>query len=172
MPQSQLYPALAVSPAIALTSPANGASYPAAGTVPLAANVTTNNNVVRYVGFYNGTTLLGNVTNAPFQYSWTSVPLGSYNLYATVFYNGGWAINSATNTVSVINLVAPVISGISGGGLNYSGGNGSRFVLLKTTDLTQPRAAWARVQTNSSASGAFPLPLGSESRAFYTIKVE
>jgi hypothetical protein len=171
-PQSQLYPAVSVLPAIALTSPANGANYAAPATIPLAAGVTTNNEAIQYVAFYNNGSLIANVTNAPFQYSWTGVPGGPYNLSATAVYNAGWTVGSATNSVTVSSLSAPAISGISGGNLNYSGGAGSQFVLLKTTDLTQPRIAWLRVHTNYTSSGSFPIPLGSENHAFYTIKAE
>jgi hypothetical protein len=78
----------------------------------------------------------------------------------------------ATNTVTVTSLSPATISGISGNSLNYSGGLGSQFVLLKTTDLTQPRSAWARVETNTSPSGSFTIPVGSEPHAFYTIQSE
>src|SRR5262249_3365498 len=49
-------------PAIVLTSPANGTSYAAPGTVNLAANVTANGHSITAVRFFKGTTLLGQVT--------------------------------------------------------------------------------------------------------------
>jgi hypothetical protein len=172
VPQSQLYPAASVLPAIALTSPANGASFGVPAAIPLAANVTTNNETIRYVAFYNGASLIANVTNAPYQYSWSGASAGSYNLSAAVVYNSNWTVASATNSVTVLSLNAPAISGISGNSLNYSGGAGSQFVLLKTADPSLPRSAWTRVQTNTAVSGSFTIPVGSEARAFYTIKSE
>ena len=173
VPQSQLYPAASVLPAITLTAPATGSSYAAPATINLAASVTTNNTVIQYVSFYNGANLLGNIYYPPYQYSWPGVPAGTYNLTAAVVYQTNWVVFSAvTNTVTVSSLSPATISGISGGSLNYSGGVGAQFVLLKTTDPTQPRSAWARVQTNTTPSGSFTIPVGSEARAFYTIKSE
>jgi hypothetical protein len=172
VPQSQLYPGVSVFPTVALTAPASGASYLSPATIQFVANVTTNNNAVKYVSFYNGGTLLANVTNSPYQYSWTGVAAGSYNVSAAVVYNGGWLARSATNAVSVTSLSPAVISGLSNGTLSYSGAAGSQFVLLKTTDLSLPKSAWTRVQTNYTASGSFPIPVGSEAKAFYTIKSE
>jgi hypothetical protein len=172
VPQSQLYPAASVVPAVALTSPTNGASFSLPATIPLAASVTANNNVIKYVAFYNGSTLIANVTNAPYQYSWSGALAGSYKLSAAVAYNSNWTVASVTNSVTVLSLSAPAISGISGGTLSYSGGAGSQFVLLKTADPSLPRSAWTRVETNTTASGSFTIPVGSEGRAFYTIKSE
>jgi hypothetical protein len=159
-------------PAIALTSPPDGASYSTPATINLSASVTTNQNVIQYVAFYNGASLVASVTNSPYEYSWSGVTNGSYNLTAKVFYNTNWTVISATNKVTVTSLNAPAISGISGNSLNYSGGVGSQFVLLKTADLSLPLSAWTRDQTNTAPSGSFTIPVGSEARAFYTIKSE
>ena len=42
------------SPAIALTSPANGSAYVAPATISLAASVTANGHTITQVQFYNG----------------------------------------------------------------------------------------------------------------------
>jgi len=129
--------------------------------------------VIQYVSFYNGPTLIGSVTNAPYQYTWSGVPSGTYNLTAAVVYNANWREFAAqTNTVTVIALTGPTITGISGNSLNYSGGAGAQFVLLKADDVTTPLANWTRVATNTTPSGSFTIPVGSEARAFYTIKSE
>ena len=159
-------------PTIALNTPTNGASYYALASIPLAATVTSNNNAIASVVFYNGATPITTVTAPPYAYNWTSVGAGSYNISAKATYGAGNSAFSTTNAVSVLNLVAPTISGLSGNSLSYSGGAGLRFVLLKTTDLTQPKIAWTRDQTNTASSGSFTIPVGSEARAFYTIKSE
>ena len=54
-----------------------------------------------------------------------------------------WMVFSAqTNSVTVIPLIGPTISGISGNSLNYSGGSGSQFVLLTSNDVATPLASW------------------------------
>ena len=174
VPQSQLYPAASVLPAIALTSPANGASYPTSSPIPLAASVTTNHNVIQSVAFYNGASLIGSVTTPPYQYSWSGVPVGSYNLTAQVSYNTNWTVVSATNTVTVTapSLGAATISGIAGTSLNYSGGVGSQFVLLGTNVVSAPLTNWTRLATNPTPSGSFISPVGSDVLMFYRIKSE
>ena len=64
-------------PTIALTSPANGASYTAPATINLAASVTANGHTITKVQFYNGATLLGEDTTAPYTFTWSSVTAGS-----------------------------------------------------------------------------------------------
>ena len=130
--------------------------------------------MIQSVAFYNGPSLIGSVTTPPYQYSWSGVPAGSYAFTAQVFYNTNWTVVSATNNITVTapSLGAAAISGIVGNSLNYSGGVGSQFVLLSTNIVTAPLANWTRLATNTAASGSFTIPVGSEARAFYTIKSE
>ena len=67
-------------PTIALTSPANNAAFTAPATISLAANVTANGHTITKVQFYNGATLLGEDTNAPYAFTWSSVAAGNYSL--------------------------------------------------------------------------------------------
>ncbi|MBE0544383.1 MAG: fibronectin type III domain-containing protein, partial [Verrucomicrobia bacterium] len=73
-------------PTITLTSPASGASYTAPASVSLAASVTANGQTITKVQFYNGTTLLGEDTAAPYNFAWNSVNAGSYSLTARAVY--------------------------------------------------------------------------------------
>ena len=109
-----------------------------------------------------------------YQYSWSGVPVGSYNLTAQVSYNTNWTVVSATNTVTVTapSLGAATISGIAGTSLNYSGGVGSQFVLLGTNVVSAPLTNWTRLATNTTPSGSFTIPVGSDVRMFYRIKSE
>jgi hypothetical protein len=102
-------------------------------------------------------------------YTSGNIMLGYEDGFDSIGSSGGAVIYA---NARVINLASLVISGISGNSINYSGGAGSQFVLLKTTDLTQPRSTWTRVHTNNTPSGSFTIPVGSEARAFYTIKSE
>ena len=98
------------APTIALTSPANGASFTAPATVNLAASVTANGHTITKVQFYNGTTLLGEDTSAPYAFTWSSVPAGSYNLSARAVYDAGSTVNSAAVSITVANSTAPTIA--------------------------------------------------------------
>ena len=57
--------------------------------------------------------------------------------------------------------------------IDYTGGSGSQFVLLKSTDISTSRSTWARVATNPTTPGTFIIPvLPGEDTAFYSIKSE
>ena len=96
------------SPAIALTSPANGAVYSAPATIPLSATVTANGHTLNKVGFYNGTTLLVEDTTPPYSGTWSNVAVGSYTVTARVTYDGSNTLASAAAncTVATNSLVA------------------------------------------------------------------
>ena len=140
--------------------------------------MTTNNSVIQYVSFYNGANLLGNSYNAPFASSWANAPAGTYKLTAAVVYQTNWTAWSAvTNTVTVIND-APVTSMSLAAGpgtnftLNFSGGAGSQFVLVSSTNVATPLTNWTTVATTNVTPGSFTVPIGPGPAAFYRIKSE
>jgi len=108
-----------VPPAIALTSPANGATFTAPASINLAATVTANGNNITAVEFLNGSTVIGSDTTAPYAFAWSSVGAGSYTLGARAVYAGG-PVNAPTVGVIVnpaptppaapVNLTATVAS--------------------------------------------------------------
>ena len=96
-------------PTIALTAPANGAGYTAPATINLAANVITNGHSITKVQFYNGATLLGEDTSAPYSFTWSKVSAGSYSLTAQAVYDAGSTVASSPANVTVANP-APTIA--------------------------------------------------------------
>ena len=67
-------------PIVSLTSPGNGASFTTPATIDLTALASDAEGHLTRVEFYNGTTLLGTDTTAPYTFSWTNVPPGAYSL--------------------------------------------------------------------------------------------
>ena len=87
-------------PTVTIAAPASGANFIAPASVLINASVTDPaQNVVR-VDFYNGTTLLGQDTTAPYSFTWTSVAAGAYTLKATVVDATGYTA-SATTPITV-----------------------------------------------------------------------
>ena len=76
-------------PAVNLTSPANGAKFPAPATISLTATATDADGPIDRVEFFSGTTLLGADTSQPYSFTWSNVPAGLYNLRAVVYDPGG-----------------------------------------------------------------------------------
>jgi len=79
-------------------------SAPAA--INLAASVTANGHTITQVRFYNGSTLLGSATTAPYALAWNNVAASIYGLSATAVYDAGSTVVSPSTTVSVTNLIA------------------------------------------------------------------
>ena len=59
-------------PSIALTAPANGASYTAPATITLAASVTANGHTITQVQFYNGATCSAQSPPPPYAFPGTT----------------------------------------------------------------------------------------------------
>ena len=94
-------------PAVALTSPAPGASFTAPATLSLAASASDSDGTVAKVDFYSGSTLLGTDTDAPYQLSWPSVPAGTYNLTAVATDDRGASTTSSTVSITVADAPPP-----------------------------------------------------------------
>jgi len=99
-------PSVTIPPTVALTSPVTGASYSAPAAIKLTASVTANGHTITQVRFYNGSTLLGSATAAPYSLTWNNVTASIYGLTATAVYDAGSTVVSPSTTVSVTNLVA------------------------------------------------------------------
>jgi Bacterial Ig domain/Protein of unknown function (DUF642) len=85
-------------PVVTLTSPANNAYLVAPSSISLAATAnSTNGYAIASVQFFNGNTLLAQVSASPYAYSWNSVAPGTYTLTAV-----------ATDAHGGINASAPV----------------------------------------------------------------
>ena len=101
------------APTVVLTSPGNGATYAAGATVPLAANALDSDGTIVLVEFYFGVTKLGEVTNAPFSFSWLNPPAGTHSLTARAYDNRlGAAISSnifitVLSPPPVVNIISP-----------------------------------------------------------------
>ncbi len=90
-------------PGITLTSPADGAIYTAPATIDLSATVTANGHTINKVGFYSGSTLLGEDTTSPYTATWNNVVAGNYTVVARVTYDGSTTRDSAAANIMVVS---------------------------------------------------------------------
>ena len=93
-------------PAVAITSPVNGASFTAPATISLTANASDSDGTIASVTFYQGSTAIGTVSSAPYSFSWTSVGQGSYTLTAVATDNDGAVTTSVPVNVTVNSAAA------------------------------------------------------------------
>src|SRR5260370_16098464 len=76
-------------PTVSVTSPANGATLMALANITITASASDSDGTISKVDFYQGTTLIGTDTIAPYSFNWNNVAAGSYSLTARATDNGG-----------------------------------------------------------------------------------
>jgi RHS repeat-associated protein len=101
------------NPTVSLTAPADNARYlnPSSVTLSATAAGPELNDLLQKVEFYVNGTLTGTVTSAPYNFSWTSPPLGTYTLTAVATDSQGAQTTSAARTFVVTDQnQAPTVS--------------------------------------------------------------
>src|SRR6185295_19024473 len=106
-----------VPPTVSMASPANGATFAAPANLTLTANASDTDGSVTKVEFFNGTTLLGTKTTAPYSISWNNVAAGNYTLTARATDNAGaattsGAINITVNILPTVSISSPASGAI------------------------------------------------------------
>ena len=104
-----------VLPTVSLASPVNNSTYTAPATVTLGAAASDADGTISKVDFYNGATLLGTDATSPYQFTWSSVAVGTYTLTAKATDNLGAVTTSsivsitvtAANTPPTVSLTSP-----------------------------------------------------------------
>lgn len=101
---------------MSFTAPPSGATL--RGTVNVAANA-TDNVAIAHVDFFDGSTLIGSDSSAPFAVNWVTAGDGAHTITATAFDTAGLS-SSDTRAVAVDNtaptavVVAPAAGDVSG----------------------------------------------------------
>ncbi len=88
-----------IPPSVSLTSPSEGQSFTAPASIILSATASDSDGSITKVNFYRGTTLASSDTSAPYSFTASNVPAGSYTFSATAFDNSG--ASTSTNAVSI-----------------------------------------------------------------------
>ncbi|MBS1811906.1 MAG: PQQ-dependent sugar dehydrogenase [Acidobacteria bacterium] len=93
------------APSASITAPTNNAVFTAPASITINANAGDSDGMVAKVEFYNGSTLLGTDTLAPYSFTWANVAAGTYALTVKATDDRG-----AVTTSSVVNITvnAPV----------------------------------------------------------------
>ena len=97
-------------PSVTLTQPTDGATFAAPATVNLAAIASDGDGTVTKVEFFNGSTKLTEDTTAPYSFTWSGVPAGTYTLTARATDDLGATTTSAASTVTVAANSAPTVA--------------------------------------------------------------
>src|SRR5437588_6272844 len=86
---------------VVLATPANNASYTAPANIRFTAAPAYSAGTVIKVEYFNGATLLGSATSAPYVFTWPSVGAGTYTLTAKLTNSGGISFVSPPVTIVV-----------------------------------------------------------------------
>jgi hypothetical protein len=105
------------APSISISSPANNTSFTATANITINATASDTDGTIMQVQFYNGVTLLGTDTSAPYSFIWSNVAAGTYSITARATDNGG-----LTTTSTAI-------------GVTVTGGGTVNLALNKTTEV-------------------------------------
>ena len=122
-----------VPPSATMTSPANGATFTAPATINLAASASDSDGTIAKVDFFAGSTLIGTDTAAPYAYTWSNVPAGSYSLRAVATDDKGATASTASVTVTVTS--APPPSNVAPSVAMTSPTNGATFTAPASVNL-------------------------------------
>ncbi len=116
-------------PSIAITNLVNGATYLEHTNLPILVRAADTNGSVTMVELFADTNLLAVVTNAPFSFVWTNIPLGTYTLSARAIDNEGVSTLSSAITINVISNQLPSVSIVAPT-------NGATFANFSTISIT------------------------------------
>ncbi len=103
-------------PTVSITSPSNGATFTAPASITINATASDSDGTVAQVQFFQGATLLGTDTTAPYSFSWSNVAAGSYSLTARATDNSGATttsiavnitVNAAANVPPTVSIASP-----------------------------------------------------------------
>jgi len=84
-----------------ITSPADGATFTAPANIVISAYSSEGNYSVSRVDFYQGATMIGGSTAAPYSVTWSDVPIGNYSLTAKATDDRGTTETSDTVSITV-----------------------------------------------------------------------
>jgi len=131
------------APSVSLSEPQNNTTLTSGSNVVVQATAADSDGSIARVDFYQGTTLLGTDTSAPYLFVWSNVPAGVYSLTAKAVDDAG---ATTTSTALTLTVIAP--------GANYSLSlNGtSQYVLVPSSEslnITGPITVEAWIKINS-----------------------
>lgn len=167
-----------LSPIVSMSSPLNGTRFFAPKSIRLAANASDLDGQIAKVEFYNGPSILGTATAAPFSLVVSNIPPGIYSIVAVATDNRGATTTSSAVTVNGV-LSGPTTPGQPNSAFNpYIGPNGP--VLAAVSDRQTgwflaggftfyddvPRSRVARVRADGSLDLSFNSTLGANNSVF------
>ncbi|HTD87190.1 MAG TPA: PA14 domain-containing protein [Candidatus Binatia bacterium] len=141
------------NPVVTLTSPANGATFRAGTNILLAATAAGTGTDVSLVEFFSGASKLGQDSTGPYQFTWSNVVAGAYQLTARAIDARGIVGTSAVVSITVNSNI--LVHGENATGnqfrLWFNAVNGVSYVIEASANLR----TWTPVRTNVVVNNRF-----------------
>jgi YD repeat-containing protein len=113
-------------PTVSLSSPASGTTLTALANVTITANASDSDGTISKVEFYQGTTLIGTDTTAPYSIAWNNVAQGAYSIVAKATDNSGAVTTSSPAGITVVDFSSARVDPFNrtgSGGVDLLSGN-------------------------------------------------
>ena len=125
-----------LTPVASIVTPVNNSDFNASADIDITVNTSDPDGTVSKVEFFNGSTKLGEDLSSPYEFTWTNVSSGSYNLTAVATDDLG-----ATGTSDNVNIQ-----------VLEPGGNQAPEVTITSPGNNSTFTAIANININASAS--------------------
>ncbi len=135
-------------PLINISSPTKSTAFISPATITIDASASDPDGTVTKVEFYNGTVKLGELTSAPWSYTWKEVKEGSYSITAAATDNSGSRTVSSAVTV-VVEKSAPAVNLVPSVTIASPLNNGSfeaPATITFTVDASDPDGSITKVE--------------------------
>lgn len=144
--------AMVVAPAapvvtVALTGPFPGTTFNGPASLVVAANATVSGGTIQRVDFYDGATLIGTSSSAPYSVSWSSPSAGAHVLTAVAVDD----TNATTTSTAVGIVIGPAGSTAGTLAAPHVSPPGGVFATAPAVVLTADAGAVVHYTTNGSA---------------------
>lgn len=162
-------------PTVSVTNPVNNAVFTAPANINIQASAADSDGSVTNVQFLVGSTVLADITAAPFFAVASNLASGSYLLSAIASDNKS-AKTTNTVAISVVTAVPPTIGGSQSSPpanfqFSYAVNVGLRYVVERSADLSS--ATWIAISTNTAVSDpqAFVDANATNNPGFYRVRL-
>jgi hypothetical protein len=125
------------TPAVSLTTPANGTIFSEGGNLTISATASETGGTITKVEFYADTIKIGEVDTAPYNFTWTDPAPGSYLITAKATDNVGTINTSSVNiAVESLNYFWSTTGNIAtGGDTSFIGTVDSNRLAIRTRNI-------------------------------------
>ena len=170
-------PVTNLAPVVSIINPIDSTFFVAPATVSIEASASDNDGSVSQVEFFEGGNKLGEVTSAPFSFTWTNVTAGSYSLTARATDNNGGTATSVPVNISVTNspsiattiVDANILAGVFQ--FSFATDIGRNYLVQRTAVV--PSTNWQTfTNVTGTGSNAVVYDSATEPQRFYRVETE